>query len=152
MKTEELFDYAAALCARSEQCRHSVAAKLRQRGADADEAERIIGRLEEEGFLDERRYARAFCHDHVLTQRWGPAKIAYALRRKGLNSRIISEALEETGEEQFRENLDALLRAKARTTRADNGFQLRQKLARFAISRGYEPDDVFAALDDSSYE
>ena len=47
-------------CANEEQCRTSVRKKLCDWGATPDSSNKIVTRLIDQGFIDERRYARAY--------------------------------------------------------------------------------------------
>ncbi|MBQ9569174.1 MAG: RecX family transcriptional regulator [Alloprevotella sp.] len=135
---ETLYAWATARCARSECCRSEMVRKMREKGADSDMACQVADRLEEERYLDDARYARAFVHDRTLYERWGRMKIQQALMQRGVSPSLITEALQTIDEDQYQETLRELLSAKARTTRAATTYELRLKLMRFATSRGFE--------------
>lgn len=65
-------------CARAERSPQQVRRKLADWGA-ADQAERVLDALIEEGYVDPARFAEAFAHDHLTFRNWGPAKILSAL-------------------------------------------------------------------------
>lgn len=144
---EETYAWAAARCARQEQCRADLAHKLYERGLGRADAEALLDRLEGEGYIDDARYARAFVHDKTAYDRWGKLKVWQALRLKRISDAAISEAWEQVDEEAYRQGLESLLRQKGRTVKAADPYLLRQKLARFAIGRGFEPSLVARFLD-----
>lgn len=148
---EEAYARAAARCAVKEYCRADWRRKLRDAGMGETDAEAVVARLEREGFVDENRYARAFVHDKWMYDRWGRVKIRAALRQKGLSAGDVDEALAQIDEEAYAEGLRALLAAKRRTLKADSDHALRQKLARFAAGRGFEPGLVLRMLDWEEY-
>ena len=143
----DLYAWAAARCARQECSRRDISTKLVGKGATAAEAREVVDRLVGEGFIDDARYARAFVADKFRFEHWGRVKISYMLHRKGLPDNVVDEALQQIDEAQYAETLKDFLEGKLRTVRAATPYALRQKVARAAISRGFEPDLVFQALD-----
>lgn len=144
---EQLYQKAAAKCAARECCRSDFHKKLVEAGMTAAEAESIIDRLEDEGFIDEARYARAFVHDRFEYAGWGRLKIRQALALKKINAANIDNALRQIDETLYRERLQAILKAKARSLPTAEPYETKMKLARFAASRGFEPGIIFDCLD-----
>lgn len=143
----DLYAWAAARCARQECSRRDISTKLVGKGATAAEAREVVDRLVGEGFIDDARYARAFVADKFRFEHWGRVKISYMLHLKGLPDNVVDEALQQIDEAQYAETLKDFLEGKLRTVRAATPYALRQKVARAAISRGFEPDLVFQVLD-----
>ena len=143
----DLYAWAAARCARQECSRRDISTKLVGKGATAAEAREVVDRLVGEGFIDDARYARAFVADKFRFEHWGRVKISYMLHLKGLPDNVVDDALQQIDEAQYAETLKDFLEGKLRTVRAATPYALRQKVARAAISRGFEPDLVFQALD-----
>ena len=137
------FSYAASRCAVREYCCRDWYDKFVSGGLPAEAAERVVARLVEERFIDEARYARAYVHDKVLYDRWGRVKIRQSLRMKGLPDSVVSESFSAVTCEEYEEALRCVLEQKRRTLKARNDYEFRQKLARFAIGRGFEPALVF---------
>lgn len=135
---ETLYAWATARCARSECCRSEMVRKMREKGADSDMACQVADRLEEEGYINDARFARAFVHDRTLYERWGRMKTRQALMQRGITPSLINEALQTIDEDLYSGTLRELLKTKARATKAATTFELRQKLMRFAASRGFE--------------
>ena len=99
---EQAMQRAAALCARSEQAPSDVREKLKKWGLSSGEVTQVLRQLTDQGFMDERRYARAFVKDKFAFNGWGRVKISHQLRLKGINAAAIDEAMKckETGEEK----------------------------------------------------
>lgn len=144
----EALKRAATFCAAAEHCPAEVRERLPRWGiADARVADRIVEHLRREGFVDEGRYCRAYVRDKYRFAKWGRLKIAQALRAKHLPSDDIAQALlEEIDEDEYQAILRALLDAKQKVTRARDGYELRAKLMRFALGRGFEPDAICRSL------
>ncbi len=134
---------AAARCASQECCLSEIRSLLVRWGIDPNATEKILLRLEREGYIDESRYARAFVHDRVLYQRWGRLKIGAALRQKRISEGDIRVALSEIKETDYLAGLRHILTAKRRTLVGQEPRKIREKLARFALSRGFEAGLVF---------
>lgn len=152
VSADDAYNRAAARCATAEYCQADWRRKLGTMGLGRDATERVIGRLVDEGFIDDARYARAYVHDKAAYDRWGPLKIRQGLMAKGVAAAIVDEALAAADTAQWRDNLLALLRQKARTVTAADGYGRRQKLVRFAAGRGYEAEAIFRLLDELSDE
>ena len=144
---EKAYAQAAARCSVRECCRADWQQKWKRSGLSDEDIEKVLMRLESEGFIDENRYARAFVHDKLNYDHWGRIKMRAALQQKGLSASDIFEALETIDEEAYVEILKAVLVAKERTLKGVEGYEKKQKLARFAVGRGFEPSLVFRNLD-----
>lgn len=132
----------AAYCSTAEHCRAEVAEKLQRWGIPYDAIDRIIGRLEQEKYIDEERFCRAFIHDKYRFAKWGKVKIGQALQLKKIPQRVYWQYLNEIDEDEYLAVLNDLLAAKRKSVRADNEFELNGKLVRFALSRGFEMKDI----------
>ena len=139
MTPETALNRAAALCARSEQAASDVRGKLLRWGLTPQQAQEVIDRLIDGGYLDDERYARAFVNDKFKFNGWGRIKIAYQLRAKGISQDCIDDALTLIDDESYEQALLQLLTAKASTLRGKEPQQARAALLRFATGRGYEP-------------
>jgi regulatory protein len=76
---------------------HSVAelrAKLIARDFDADEVDRAVARLAEEGLVSDERFAEAYIASRVRKGQ-GPLRIRVELERRGVSSDFITTCLEQ---------------------------------------------------------
>lgn len=141
-KDDKLLSTLQALCARKEYCSADIYKKA-LKGLDGDEAGAadLVVRLVADGFVDDLRYATAFARDKACLDGWGPVKIGFQLRGKGLSAALVDEALASVDPDKASARLRAVLEAKARTLRGD--AEMRLKLLKFGLQRGYE----YSALD-----
>ncbi len=145
----EAFGKLSALCSRSEHAPADIEHKMRDWNLSEEEQTEVMQRLFQGNYLDTHRYARAFVHDKLLYSGWGRRKMQFTLRQKAIESRCIDEAFEEMDEEVYRDVLCRLLTSKMKQTKAGSASELRLKLLRFAVGRGFEmdiADDVIRAL------
>ena len=137
----------AAYCSTAEHCRAEVTEKLQRWGMPYDAIGRIINRLEQESYIDEERYCRAFIHDKYRFAKWGKVKIKQALQLKKIPSVTYHSFLNEIDEEEYLSILRDLLNSKRKSVRAENEYELNGKLMRFAFSRGFEMKDIRRCID-----
>ncbi len=138
---------AATFCASSERSQKEVAEKLEKWGIAPNDANDILQHLIKEGFIDEVRYCKAFVQDKFKFNRWGKTKIAFMLKSKGIGQSSIDNALNTIDYDEYLTTLTELLEAKKKTLKKeDNPYQLKAKLYRFAISRGFENNCINECL------
>ena len=139
-------DRMRALCSRREYCRKDILKKVMTAlDGDAAKAEEVVGKLVEERYVDDRRYAAAFARDKASIAGWGAAKIRYMLAAKGVDREIIASALEEVDVSRADARLEKLMENKARSLKDDP--QRRNKLLRFGMGRGYGYEEVSSVID-----
>jgi regulatory protein len=143
---EQALQRLAAYCSRTERCVSDIRRKMLVWDISGDEQNRIIQRLTQEKFLDESRYCRAFVNDKFKYSRWGIYKIKYELKKKQIPAHLIAEALEGIDSEENQELLHQLLSQKMKVVKGRNGYEVKQKLMRFALGRGFSPDEIEKAL------
>lgn len=142
----EALHRAAALCSKSEYCSTEIDEKLSVWGIAPPEREMIIGRLTAEKFIDDQRFACLFARDKLRFNRWGKIKISYALQQKKIPASYIREALEQIDTTLYEQTLASLITAKARTLTDEDEYQRRNKIYRFALGHGFEPDLISRTL------
>ena len=139
-------DRMRALCSRKEYCRKDILKKVMTAlDGDVAKAEEVVGKLVEERYVDDRRYAAAFARDKASIAGWGAAKIRYMLAAKGVDREIIASALEEVDVSRADARLEKLMENKARSLKDDP--QRRIKLLRFGVGRGYAYEEVSSMID-----
>ena len=133
------------LCAKAEYYRADIYRKaLKALDGDSAQASRLVDSLVEDRYVDDARYASAFAREKASLQGWGPIKIRFQLRSKGISDAVIAAALEEVEPARAADKLERLLAVKARTLQGDPQFRL--KLIKFGLSRGYEYEAVEEAV------
>jgi regulatory protein len=140
------YDKAAFFCSKSEHCSFDIQEKLKSWGLNSTDSQVVIEKLIAEKYIDDERYARAYAKDKSRFNKWGKQKIAFMLRNKKIAPEVITLALEEIEDDGYTEQLLKLLTDKAKTIKYANKFDKRNKLMRFALSRGFEADQINKAL------
>ena len=127
-------------CAYQERCHQEVRNKLYEYGLYSRDVNEIISELITSGFLNEERFAKAFVGGKFRMKKWGRIKIIAALEAKGLTPNCIKAGLKELEHESYQQTLSQLLEKKSEEIDETNVFVKRDKLAKYAIQKGYEPD------------
>ncbi len=140
------YDKAAFFCSRSEKCTSEILDKLKLWGLSSDDFEPVIEKLKAEKYLDDERFARAYVKDKFRFNHWGKQKIAHMLRSKNISSEIQELAFEEIEEENYSDELRKLLTDKMKSTKGKDKYDLRNKLTRFAMGRGFESGEIYKIL------
>lgn len=143
---QEALQYAMRLCARQEMYRKYIKEKLSLRKALTADIDRIIDYLEENRFLDESRYARAFVNDKMKLSRWGVSRIKMALMQKGIPSFIINEVTRGLEANELYENGLYLARKKLKTLKNDKPVNRQRKVYNFLAYRGYDTGMIWRII------
>lgn len=131
-------------CAYQERSHQEVRQKLFDLGLYASEVDELLSRVITEGFLNEERFAKAFAGGKFRMKRWGRLKITHELEAKGLTKNCIKAGLKEINDEDYQKALEEVLEKQSvRVADEPDNFIRRDKIARLAIQRGFEPDLVW---------
>lgn len=133
-------------CAYQERSHQEVKNKLYEYGLYSNEVDEIISRLIIEGFLNEERFAKAFAGGKFRIMKWGKHKIERELQAQGLTKKCISIGLKEVDDGDYRKTLKMLIAKKAELIQEENLFKKKDKLARYVIGKGYEPELVWEIM------
>jgi regulatory protein len=71
------------------------------------------------------------------------------LRQKGIGDNLVNISIKEIDEKTYRKTLFDLIEKKRRTIKETNPFSIKNRLVRFAISKGYEPELVWELVKES---
>ena len=143
---EELLHKAASYCSISEHCVSEVETKLDAWCVGCDDKSTIIKRLIAEDFINEKRFCIYFVKDKFRFNKWGKIKISFALKGKGIDNALISEALYTIDDGEYEEMLASILKTKLVGLKYEFEYEKQGKLFRFAQSRGFENNVIEKAL------
>lgn len=142
MTEQEAYLRLAALCAQAEHCEYEMQEKMRRWEIADDAQTRVMQRLITERYVDDERFARAFANDKVKYNKWGRRKVEQAMWLKHIAEDIRQRVLDSIDDEEYIAILRPLLQQKRRSVKARNDYELRQKLIKFAIGRGFTMDII----------
>jgi len=123
---------------------------LVRKGEEKEHVDWAVHRLQENGLLDDAAFAQSFTRAKVLGAQQSRRRVQQDLSRKGV-ARSVSDAaidtvFEEEGVDQ-REIVEEAARKKLRSLRGLEPVVRRRRLYAFLARRGYDADDIRAAMD-----
>ena len=130
-------------CAYQERSHQEVRNKLYALGLHRTDVEEILSQLITDGFLNEERFAKAFAGGKFRMKKWGRIKITRALEAKGVSDNCIQIGLKEIEEPDYTITLKNLLQEKSETLEEENIYSVRDRLSKYAIQKGFEPEIVW---------
>ena len=119
--------------------------KLSRSGYGEDAINKCICILEEQGYLDDERYANRLCAYLASTKLFGKRRILLELIQKGID-RQLAELVTEEQDADYYQNLLTLI-SKERITDEKSITRLKNKLVRY----GYDYDMISSALGSGEY-
>lgn len=143
---EQALSRAASLCSGSEHCSSEIRKKLLQWGLTPTQAEDIISYLENEKYINNTRFCRAYCLDKFRYNHWGRIKISQMLRMLEMDDSDINEGLTAIDEDEYLQALLHILSQKDRQLKDSDPYIRRGKLIRHALSRGFETHHIMEVL------
>lgn len=136
-----------ALCSRAEHCTGEMSEKMKRWEIDEPTQARIMEYLVTHQYVDDARFCRVFIRDKVTYNRWGRRKVEQALYAKRVPRAVYAPILDEIEGEEYVETLRPLLEKKRKSIKAKNDYELRTKLIRFALSRGFDMNVIRQCID-----
>ena len=138
MNEETALSQLAALCSTAEHCSYELREKMKRWELSEEAQERILERLKSERYFDDERYARAFVHDKVKYNKWGRRKVEQALWMKRIDEHTTRQVLDEVSDDEYADVLRPLLAQKRHSLKGFSEYEMRQRLVRFALQRGFD--------------
>jgi regulatory protein len=129
--------------ARREHGRAELLEKVTRFGFDADVADDAVAQLVEDGLQSDVRFAEAFVRSRI-NQGKGPAKIRADLREKGVNDGATEDGIREAEQDWYALAIEVRLKKFGAERPVD--FKEKARQMRFLQSRGFEPDQIQAAV------
>jgi regulatory protein len=139
---------AMALCSRHEYCIDDIRTKLQGWGVGANDSEKILGTLIKDNFINEIRYSEIFVREKFRFNKWGKVKITAHLKSKKIPSEIIKSSNDSIDNELYIQTLKNILSDHRKHIKAKNRYDLKGKLLRYGLSKGFESNLLYDLLND----
>jgi len=139
---------ALRLLTRRDRSSAELARKLRDRGIAEPLIGEVVARLLEAGYLDDRRFARAWAESAVRNGRGYGPRLRLELARRGVPDEIVAEVLADVAAEyEERETLAALLARKfAGFNPAAASDREKRRVLQYLQRRGFSSAAIFQAF------
>ena len=130
-------------CAYQERCQQEVRDKLYEYGLKTDDVENIIAHVISENFVNEERFAIAFAGGKFRIKKWGKVKMKQELKARIISDYCIKKGLAVIDSTDYIKTLKKVIALKEKSITEKNHLKKKQKLIRYALSKGYEQDLIF---------
>lgn len=127
--------------ARREHSRAELRRKLEPSASEGENIEFLLDDLAQRGWLSDARFAEQSIRSQA--RRYGPLKVAHALRAKGVEDEAIAAAFRVAGEAGL-SNLEVIWKSRFKALPADERERGRQ--VRFLQARGFPLEEVLRFL------
>jgi regulatory protein len=139
-----LFQYGIRLLGLREWSRSGMEKKMRENSDSKADIENALDKLEEYGYLDDRRYTEIYVRSCKEYRGYGPIKTRFKLKEKGISDKLITEFLDEKGDDWHLKAYDARFRKFG----ADAcSAEEKAKQINFLMRRGFNYDHVKSAFE-----
>lgn len=105
----------------------------------------VIKRLEKDGFLDQKLYAKSYIYDQINLKTTGPEKIKKDLLQLGIKKEIIEDEIGEFDEKTINEKLNKLI-DKTLKNNTKSAYYIKNKIIINLINLGYKKEDIINVL------
>lgn len=134
-------------CAYQERSKLEVMRKLQEWEVSPEDQEAIINQLEDNRYLDEERFARAYSLGKFRMKGWGKNKIRQGLSLKGLSDKQIEKGLKEINQEDYLQRLRDVIEKKYELTDIFNPLLKKHTVAKYLIGQGFETNLIWDIVD-----
>ena len=144
------YDRALNMLAFRGRASRELARSLVRKGEPKELVDRAIVRLTEQGLLDDTAFAESFTRAKVVGAQQSRRRVQQDLARKGVAREVTDAAIATVFEEEQvdqREIVEHAARKKLVSLRKLDPAVRRRRLYAFLARRGYESDDILAAMD-----
>ncbi|EPR67168.1 regulatory protein RecX [Cyclobacterium qasimii] len=97
------------------------------------DAEKILQTLQDQDFINEKRFVESFVKGRFNLKRWGRIRIRQELKMRGIPNQLIQEGLELLAPEEYQDTLLHLAERKWKLTNEENLYKRKTKVVRFLV-------------------
>ncbi len=134
------------ICSQREYCINDIEQRLAKWDVKKSEHQKIIEYLLAEKYIDHNRYVSAFVNDKFTYNHWGKIKIRYQLKQKKIDNPTINKYVDAIDASAYKQAIQHEVSKKLKSVKGKNDFEKKQKTARYVVSKGFEPNEVFNIL------
>lgn len=118
-----------------------------------DQADHVIEKLREMKLLDDKIYAESFVRTKATVNYHGPLEIRQKLFRKGIEERLIDQALlSEYSEETRLENAQRLADKQVKKNKNRSNRESQQRVRQFLMQKGFTNDTIVEVFEELDFE
>lgn len=111
---------------------------LLKKNYDINVIDNVLGRLENEGYLDEKKYIDAYVNDKVNLTTWGPYKIKKNLEMLELDENLIEDKISSISDNVWKNKLEKIVNRKIKSMNNKSLSMIKNKLRLDMFNLGYD--------------
>lgn len=144
---DNLMQYALRLITRKRYTQKELEIKLKGRkiGTKKD-CNKVIERLKELNYINDKQFAKDFIQTRLIVNPKGENLLKLELKLKGIDRRIVDDAIQNANINELKVALDVLERKKQAVKRT-NGIKQKEKIMRLLSSRGFKLETIYKILE-----
>lgn len=123
-----------------------VYTKLKKEDVPEEHIDKIISKLEEDEYINDYRFAKAFFESKTRINKWSNKRIKYELIQKGISKDITNEISSNFKELEFENAKDLVEKKLPQWERKFDGFKLKNKVYTFLSSKGFDYNTIERVL------
>jgi regulatory protein len=135
--------YAVRLLTASKKSEREVAKRLSEKGYLSEVIEEVIAQLKKQKILSDQKLAQETVHTTLLGKRYGPKRIYYQLRKRGIPEHEAHEAAEAYPKSLERETAKELASERWLKLKNIEPKKRKKRLYDFLINRGFNHELAF---------
>lgn len=113
--------------------------------------EKAISKLEKQGYLNDRSFARSYINNQIITSSKGPDRIIRDLMDKGVDKKIIEEEICLIDEQLQLERINKIIMQSLKSNRNKGGVVLKNKIITNLINSGYSYEVINKTIGDYDF-
>ena len=118
----------------------------------SDYVDKAISKLLDQGYLNDRSFAKSYINNQIITTSKGPNKISRELKKKGVSEEIISDEILSFTVDEQREKINKVINRLLKSNRSRGGVVLKNKIVTDLINLGYSNSVIKSVISDYSFE
>lgn len=111
-----------------------------------------IKKLSDQGYLDDRGFARSYINNQIITTGHGPLKIKNDLLNKKIDSNVIDEEMAVFSDDLVREKINKKIRTLIKSNRNKGGNVLKQKIINSLKLDGFLYSSIMDEIDNYTFK
>ena len=133
-------------CSYQERCHYEVFNKIMQLNSNIDDANKIITKLIDDGYLNETRFSKEFTRGKFNHKNWGRIRIRLELKKRKISNKNIDIGLNEIDEKKYLNKFDNLFEKQLLKHNQKNNIYAKKKIYDYFNYRGWEGDLIFKRI------
>ena len=135
-------------CAYQERCHQEVVQKLRQMKMIPQAIDVIIGKLIQENYLNETRFAQSFARGKFRIKKWGKNRILRELKLRHISDYNIKKGMKEIPDSDYETTFYELFEKRKKAVAHLPKNEQKKKIISYLNYRGWEQHKIYSALND----